>query len=130
MKLIKNCEVCKEVLHKYKCPSCLVLYCSLECFKKHKKEDYCVKNIASPKPNDEIQQKPQLLIDEEDVLNEERLVKLSQSKELKEILKNPHLRKMLTSLDSARHKKSSIEQCMQEPIFVEFADTCLSVVRH
>ncbi|XP_068651258.1 uncharacterized protein [Aristolochia californica] len=32
----RQCEICKEAQSKYKCPSCLVPYCSLACFKKHK----------------------------------------------------------------------------------------------
>ncbi|CAG7886830.1 unnamed protein product [Brassica rapa] len=31
-----TCEICEKVVSKYKCPSCLVPYCSLGCFKKHK----------------------------------------------------------------------------------------------
>ncbi|CAN7070512.1 unnamed protein product [Brassica oleracea var. botrytis] len=31
-----TCEICEKVVSKYKCPSCLVPYCSLVCFKKHK----------------------------------------------------------------------------------------------
>nr|GMD69104.1 zinc finger HIT domain-containing protein 3 [Ipomoea batatas] len=32
----KKCGVCEEAQSKYKCPSCLIPYCSLTCFKKHK----------------------------------------------------------------------------------------------
>lgn len=35
-----QCGVCKEAQSKYKCPSCLVPYCSLGCFKNHK-ESIC-----------------------------------------------------------------------------------------
>ncbi|XP_078180375.1 HIT-type Zinc finger family protein isoform X7 [Carex rostrata] len=38
----RNCEVCKEVQFKYKCPACLTPYCSVACFKKHK-ENLCQK---------------------------------------------------------------------------------------
>ncbi|CAI9768702.1 unnamed protein product [Fraxinus pennsylvanica] len=33
---IKKCGVCDEAQSKYKCPTCLIPYCSLICFKKHK----------------------------------------------------------------------------------------------
>nr|GLL42762.1 zinc finger HIT domain-containing protein 3 isoform X1 [Ipomoea trifida] len=32
----KKCGVCEEAQSKYKCPSCVIPYCSLTCFKKHK----------------------------------------------------------------------------------------------
>jgi len=32
----KKCGVCDEAQSKYKCPTCLIPYCSLLCFKKHK----------------------------------------------------------------------------------------------
>ncbi|KAL0873047.1 hypothetical protein Bca101_022752 [Brassica carinata] len=36
-----TCEICEKVVSKYKCPSCLVPYCSLGCFKKHKGKLFC-----------------------------------------------------------------------------------------
>ncbi|XXG68231.1 hypothetical protein AAC387_Pa06g1367 [Persea americana] len=42
----KQCEVCKDAQSKYKCPSCLIPYCSLACFKKHK-EIPCTKSLPS-----------------------------------------------------------------------------------
>ena len=32
------CSICKEVEHKYRCPKCSVLTCSLACVKAHKSE--------------------------------------------------------------------------------------------
>ncbi|XP_020873902.1 zinc finger HIT domain-containing protein 3 isoform X6 [Arabidopsis lyrata subsp. lyrata] len=37
-----TCDICKKLVSKYKCPSCLVPYCSLGCFKIHK-ETPCAK---------------------------------------------------------------------------------------
>lgn len=42
----RQCQVCNEAQSKYKCPSCLVPYCSLVCYKKHK-EIPCGKPICS-----------------------------------------------------------------------------------
>lgn len=42
----RKCLVCNEAVPKYKCPSCLVPYCSLACFKKHK-EIPCAKPVSS-----------------------------------------------------------------------------------
>ncbi|XP_009137809.1 uncharacterized protein LOC103861854 isoform X1 [Brassica rapa] len=38
----QTCGICERVVSKYKCPCCLVPYCSVGCFKKHK-ELPCVK---------------------------------------------------------------------------------------
>ncbi|KAG2712059.1 hypothetical protein I3843_04G100100 [Carya illinoinensis] len=40
------CEICNETQSKYKCPACLVPYCSVICFKKHK-EIPCAKPVPS-----------------------------------------------------------------------------------
>ena len=51
------CQVKKEdasectVLSKYKCPSCLVKYCSVACFKLHKELEYCKKADREEKKN-------------------------------------------------------------------------------
>ncbi|GAW80186.1 hypothetical protein, conserved [Plasmodium gonderi] len=36
----KTCQVCKRKLYQYVCPSCEIVYCSLECYKRH--NDKCV----------------------------------------------------------------------------------------
>lgn len=53
---------------------------------------------------------------------------LGQSKELKEILKNPHLRVMLENIDKSDKPDEIMQKAMLEPLFVEFADECLKVV--
>lgn len=50
------------------------------------------------------------------------------SDSLKEMLGNPHLRKMMTSLVHAENPGAQLEAAMQEPIFTEFADKCLSLI--
>ncbi|KAL2556966.1 HIT-type Zinc finger family protein [Forsythia ovata] len=44
---IKKCRVCDEAQSKYKCPTCLIPYCSVVCFKKHKVIS-CTKPESSP----------------------------------------------------------------------------------
>ncbi|KAK6940569.1 Zinc finger, HIT-type, partial [Dillenia turbinata] len=46
----KICEVCKDAQSKYKCPSCLVPYCSLVCFKKHKEIPCAKPEVPEEKP--------------------------------------------------------------------------------
>ncbi|KAL0659953.1 hypothetical protein Bca4012_080538 [Brassica carinata] len=42
----QTCGICEIVVSKYKCPCCLVPYCSVGCFKKHK-EIPCVKSSST-----------------------------------------------------------------------------------
>lgn len=51
-----------------------------------------------------------------------------QSKELRDLLCNPHLRRLLRSVDSAESKAEAMKAAMQEPLFVEFSDQCLTIV--
>lgn len=47
---------------------------------------------------------------------------------LKNLLYNPHLRNLLTEIDTAPNAWKAIRAAMQEPLFLEFADECLKIV--
>ncbi|KAL1216309.1 hypothetical protein V5N11_026787 [Cardamine amara subsp. amara] len=49
-RVVQTCEICKKVVSKYKCPSCLLPYCSLACFKNHK-ETPCAKPSGESGPS-------------------------------------------------------------------------------
>ncbi|NWR52361.1 ZNHI3 protein, partial [Regulus satrapa] len=66
--------------------------------------------------------------DEQDRVSPQKLELLGESQELRALLLNPHLRQLLLTLDQARDKSSLMRKFMQEPLFVEFADCCLSIV--
>jgi len=51
-----------------------------------------------------------------------------ESEELRAMLDNPHLRQMMISLVQSSDPGSQLEAAMQEPIFVEMADKCLSII--
>lgn len=53
-----------------------------------------------------------------------------QSKELRDLLCNPHLRQLLRSIDGADSKDNAMKAAMQEPLFVEFSDQCLKIVEN
>ncbi|XP_064612546.1 zinc finger HIT domain-containing protein 3-like [Liolophura sinensis] len=137
-KMIKpSCQICEENQHKYKCPACEIKYCSVPCFKKHKEE--CVpKEKESKKDNsDQTATSVDPACDREnsppvdsgeDRVPKKSLQLLGQSDELKSLLENPHLRTLLTSLDSSANPAQDIATAMQIPIFTEFADTCLSIM--
>ncbi|KAM4701004.1 zinc finger HIT domain-containing protein 3 [Discoglossus pictus] len=133
-----SCCVCAGETPKYRCPGCRARYCSVSCCKKHKEE--CALKAAPVTPAnisptargaqslptrvDEFIDKD----DESDRVPEERLKLLDESKELQDLLLNPHLRQLLTTLDCSGEREAVMKKCMQEPLFVEFADRCLSIV--
>ncbi|CAG9480433.1 zinc finger protein, putative [Plasmodium vivax] len=48
----KTCQVCKQKLFQYVCPSCEIVYCSLECYKRH--NDECVQNFQENQVRENI----------------------------------------------------------------------------
>uniref|UniRef100_A0A4W6EPM3 Zinc finger HIT domain-containing protein 3 n=1 Tax=Lates calcarifer TaxID=8187 RepID=A0A4W6EPM3_LATCA len=130
------CNVCSEQTPKYRCPACKIRYCSLGCYKRHKDKVIevqtelnllCEKHLfvfAEPWTVED-------LLHEDDIIDKvplQRLQLLGQSKELRDLLCNPHLRQLLRSVDSADSKDDAMKAAMQEPLFVEFSDQCLKIV--
>ncbi|XP_029956300.1 zinc finger HIT domain-containing protein 3 [Salarias fasciatus] len=132
------CNVCSDQTPKYRCPACKIRYCSLGCYKKHK--DTCSpakKPVSvSVEARDAQNTEPWCvddLLHEDDILDKvpvQRLQLLGQSKQLRDLLCNPHLRQLLRSIDSADRKDDAMKAAMQEPLFVEFSDRCLQIVEN
>lgn len=51
-----------------------------------------------------------------------------ENEQLKDILCNPHVRAILSSLDKATNPRKLLHEAMQEPIFVEFVDECMKTI--
>lgn len=51
-----------------------------------------------------------------------------QSRRLRALLGNPHLRTLVTTADTTDTPDLTMRQLMQEPVFAEFTDECLRVV--
>ncbi|XP_070699797.1 zinc finger HIT domain-containing protein 3 [Pempheris klunzingeri] len=132
------CSVCSEQTPKYRCPACKMRYCSLGCYKRHKDTCLPVKQPAPvhPEATDAIHTEPWTvddLLHEDDITDKvplQRLQLLGQSKELRDLLCNPHLRQLLRSIDSAHSKDRAMKAAMQEPLFCEFSDQCLKIVEN
>ncbi|XP_077151581.1 zinc finger HIT domain-containing protein 3 isoform X2 [Ranitomeya variabilis] len=105
------CCVCSVETAKYRCPHCRLRYCSLDCCRRHK--EGCVPKEAS---RSSVAGVPDLLLTR------------GLSEELNSLLLNVHLRQLLVTLDQTENKDEALKQYMQEPLFVEFADKCLSLV--
>ncbi|XP_028840398.1 zinc finger HIT domain-containing protein 3 [Denticeps clupeoides] len=133
------CAVCDQQAPKYRCPACQVRYCSVGCCKKHKEE---CKPQARPATAAAPEGRQPCAGAEEplavhDLLNEDdqtdavplpSLKQLGESEALRDLLLNPHLRRLLAAVDGAQNKAEAMKTAMQEPLFVEFADQCLKVV--
>ncbi|KAM9348042.1 zinc finger HIT domain-containing protein 3 [Symphorus nematophorus] len=132
------CSVCSEQTPKYRCPTCKIRYCSLGCYKRHK--DTCVPSEQLAPPDPEVKEafntEPwtvEDLLDADDIIDKvplQRLQLLGQSKELRDLLCNPHLRQLLRSVDGADNKYDAMKSAMQEPLFAEFSDQCLKIVEN
>ncbi|XP_075167080.1 zinc finger HIT domain-containing protein 3 [Haematobia irritans] len=128
------CIVCQEETNKYKCPKCLGPYCSLKCYKGHKDSPECVDKVKEKDTHesDNQDEEDEPTIHEpfktEDTVPKEKLQMLGDSMHLKNLLYNPHLRNLLTEIDTAPSAWKAIRAAMQEPLFLEFADECLKIV--
>lgn len=130
------CSVCSERTPKYRCPACKIRYCSLGCYKKHKDTCLPVDKPAPSNPETKTAVSTESwsvddLLHEDDITDKvplQRLQMLGQSKELKDLLCNPHLRQLLCSIDGAERKEDAMKSAMQEPLFMEFSDQCLKIV--
>lgn len=140
----KLCELCGTELSKYRCPKCKILYCSVACFKSHK-EKQC--QLLTDQSNEKEKENHQILhghsykeewemsdnsLDEEDTEDKvpvEKLQRLGESHEVRQMLENPHLRSLMIGLVESKDPGHTIEAAMQEPIFLELADECLDLIK-
>ncbi|KAE8623585.1 hypothetical protein XENTR_v10005667 [Xenopus tropicalis] len=132
---LKPCCVCYSVTPKYRCPGCRARYCSVSCCKRHKEE--CTLKSTPADTITQIDRGEKLLPREDDLIDEDnesdrvpqhKLKLLGESEKLKHLLLNPHLRELLIKLDQAEEREDTVKKYMQEPLFVEFADRCLSII--
>uniref|UniRef100_A0A6I8PP77 Zinc finger, HIT-type containing 3 n=1 Tax=Xenopus tropicalis TaxID=8364 RepID=A0A6I8PP77_XENTR len=109
--------------------------CSVSCCKRHKEE--CTLKSTPADTITQIDRGEKLLPREDDLIDEDnesdrvpqhKLKLLGESEKLKHLLLNPHLRELLIKLDQAEEREDTVKKYMQEPLFVEFADRCLSII--
>ncbi|XP_041281206.1 zinc finger HIT domain-containing protein 3 [Onychostruthus taczanowskii] len=125
---------------RYRCPRCGTAYCSVPCCRTHRercapgapreKEKEAAGQGSPPAPAASPGAPEDILSEEEeqDRVPPQKLQLLGESAELRDLLRNPHLRQLLLALEQARDKSSLLRRLMQEPLFVEFADCCLGIV--
>merc|ERR1712133_265878 len=134
------CNVCKKTEKKYKCPICLILYCSMDCFKSHKPSCISLSQTESSAEDDQDQNTSQgdtvalpppeeaFMFSTPNTVPLDKLQLLSKSEKLKSLLSNKHLCDFLQFLDSSEDKAMLMRKAMREPLFVEFVDVCLETI--
>jgi hypothetical protein len=126
VKLEKNpklCVGCGKEQSKYKCPQCLVPYCGVPCFKKHKES--CL-----PKPSRKHKVIPKPEVISEDAVEHSRL-KMLNTESVKCHLENKYLRNMMKDLMAEKNPNDTrflLDRAMQEPIFSEFAIEAIRIM--
>ncbi|XP_056637566.1 zinc finger HIT domain-containing protein 3 [Diorhabda carinulata] len=124
----KTCEICSKEA-RYKCPTCMIFYCSVPCCKIHRQ------NKCDVLQRDEEEEMANLIVKRrkietmtESTVPEDKLKLLNSNEEVNNLLTNSHLRNLLVAIDKSDNAEEVMQKAMQEPIFVEFADACLKVV--
>ncbi|OMO70578.1 Zinc finger, HIT-type [Corchorus olitorius] len=153
----RQCQVCNQAQSKYKCPSCLVPYCSLACFKRHK-GTVCV-NLGStndaettsvklescndaethsvkPKSTEPIssassrfQVERRLEVDDpSEVLQVLQMQAIASASEVREALKDEHLQNIISDIDSSPDAMNELDKAMGVDVFCIFSDKILSAI--
>lgn len=101
------------------------------CYKQHKSQPCSSPQLSEEPSNSNEHQnviKREYQFPTEDTVPVEKLEELRHSEELKEVLKNPHVRNIMIAIMNSSNPTEAIALAMKEPIFVEMADACLKVV--
>lgn len=126
------CQVCQEAESKYKCPKCVIPYCSLSCFKQHKPENYSCsiqksetdKQTKDCKENAKIDYIP---TQESVKLSKDQLLKLAKNPVLRKRLEDQHLQKYLKALNQSEDPDEIFEQLQNNERFNEFCDLVMTI---
>ncbi|CAK9829734.1 Zinc finger HIT domain-containing protein 3 [Anthophora retusa] len=125
--MAKVCCVCKKTECSYKCPVCKETYCSADCYKEHKVRCQPPKSQQN-KVTEDKKGNIRYEFPTEDTVPTEKLELLRHNEELKNCLKNPHVRNIMRAILTDKNPTNAIALAMTEPIFVEVADICLKII--
>ncbi|CAM6104423.1 unnamed protein product [Calypogeia fissa] len=128
-----KCGVCEDSESKYKCPVCRTPYCSLPCYKSHK-ERPCSKPVDSVQGEEEKApgQPPRSFEEDEDEsgwrLRRSQLEALAGSDDIRRMLRDDELRKLIQKVDSSITPEKDLDKAMEGPAFKEFTDKILAMI--
>ncbi|GMN50383.1 hypothetical protein TIFTF001_019534 [Ficus carica] len=149
----KQCRVCNQAVSKYKCPSCLSPYCSLICFKKHK-EIPCSTPVASEQKQkssknfaplhliingwifmyyravdpQSLLQRPLNVDEPSEVVQRSQHQAIASSSEIRDVLKDEDLRKLIRAVDSSQDPENELDKAMELEEFRTLTDKILSTI--
>ncbi|CAG2194714.1 ZNHIT3 [Mytilus edulis] len=140
-----NSEKLLTKLYNDKKATCLLKYCSLLCYKKHKEackdtrdkteqakkseeDTNVIHSVEQTEERVSVEKLEELDEQTEDRVSVEKLEELEHSVPLRQMLENPHLRTILQDLAKSTNPAKQMEKFMHEPLFLEFADECLQTV--
>ncbi|XP_057798210.1 uncharacterized protein LOC131014296 [Salvia miltiorrhiza] len=127
----KKCQVCEDAQSKYKCPTCLITYCSLACFKKHKEvpcqkaESLKEEKVYLRTTNDN---QPPHVDEPSEVLQELQLQSVASSNEIRDLVKNEKLQTLIYNIDCSVDPENELDKAMEEESFRQFAEKILSTI--
>lgn len=125
---LQQCQICQEAQSKYKCPSCLLPYCSLVCFKRHK-ENPC--NKLAPREEKIIMVLPERSFEVDEatwILSSDQFQLIAESKSILDSLKDVELQKLVYKIDSSSNPEEELDKAMEVEGFLQFKENILSVV--
>ncbi|KAK9310775.1 hypothetical protein QLX08_000075 [Tetragonisca angustula] len=125
--MAKICCICGKIECSYKCPICERPYCSIDCYKEHKANG-CQPVVQENKVTENTQNSFNYEFPTEDTVPLEKLNQLRHSEEVKDCLKNRHVRNIMHGILTDKCPTKAIALAMTEPIFTELADACLKVI--
>lgn len=145
----KECNVCQKINSSYKCPKCLVPYCSLGCWGVHKQacsgavqttsthgttlsqeEDAAEKaEIVTVGTGSRNNGESRVEDDDELLLRPEQKERLRSSEKLKSLLKSKRLRDDISCIDSAADRQAALKAMLAKNAeFDVFVDTLLTTL--
>lgn len=127
---LRQCQVCVHAESKYKCPTCLLPYCSVMCFKQHK-EVPCSREVPSIQVNGQPIQPPRSFEENDEEgwrLDESELVAVAASSEIRNLLKDEELQKIILTIDSSVNAEEELDKAMEGPLFREFTEKISSII--
>ncbi|KRX45595.1 GDP-fucose protein O-fucosyltransferase 2 [Trichinella murrelli] len=127
-----QCIICFVQKMRYKCSSCGIAYCSVNCYKAHK-------DIGCEKPGKDESRKlrkdenateshPLCSYLSEDMVLPNKLLMLNKSESLKKLLRSDHLRNLLRWINCHSQPSEAIRIAMKNLEFQRFAAVCLNIV--
>lgn len=97
----------------------------MDCYKVHKSTPCSPKKSSDEK---EENLKKEYNFPTEDTVPLTKLEQLQHSEDVKNCLKNAHVKNIVQTILSSSNPTDAVDLAMKEPIFVELADACLKVV--